>query len=129
MRTGEARRRKNGGYWSGLCKISLILATLGTAQAAVIPKPELPYGSDSIRTPDGFQCSSAVAPSSYIDAGVYQDETAKYDDPDRGVYVRVMIPLYSGVDRIDCAKLYEQALKEREREKQLSDIRDRVFGE
>lgn len=95
----------------------------------MIPNPELPYGNDTIRTPDGFQCSSAVAPSSYIDAGVYQEETAQYNDPDRGVYARVMIPLYSGVKRLDCSKLYEQTLKERNREKALGDVSSRVFGD
>lgn len=94
----------------------------------MIPKPELPYGNDSIRTPDGFQCSSAISPSSYIDAGVYQEYNDQYSDPDRGVYMRVMVPLYTGVKRIDCSTLYEQALKEREREKALSDVRSSVFG-
>ncbi|ANO57514.1 hypothetical protein [Vibrio phage vB_VhaS-tm] len=95
----------------------------------MIPNPELPYGNDTVRTPDGFQCSSAVAPSSYLDAGVYQEDNAKYDDADRGAYVRVMIPLYSGVKRLDCSKLYEQTLKEREREKALSDIKSSVFSD
>ncbi|CAL9981417.1 hypothetical protein VPHK449_0063 [Vibrio phage K449] len=95
----------------------------------MIPNPELPYGNDTVRTPDGFQCSSAVSPSSYIDAGVYQEEDGQYDDPDRGVYVRVLVPLYSGVKRLDCSTLYQQALKEREREKALYDIKSSVFGD
>ncbi|CAM0045684.1 hypothetical protein VPHK437A_0064 [Vibrio phage K437a] len=95
----------------------------------MIPNPELPYGNDTVRTPDGFQCSSAVSPSSYIDAGVYQEDDGQYDDPDRGVYVRVLVPLYSGVKRLDCSTLYQQALKEREREKALYDIKSSVFGD
>lgn len=95
----------------------------------MIPNPELPYGTDSIKTPDGFQCSSGIAPSSYIDAGVYQEDDGKYNDPDRGIYMRIMIPLYSGTKRLDCSKLYEQALKERQREQALSDIKSNVFGD
>lgn len=95
----------------------------------MIPNPELPYGNDTVRTPDGFQCSSAVSPSSYIDAGVYQEDDGQYDDSDRGVYVRVLVPLYSGVKRLDCSTLYQQALKEREREKALYDIKSSVFGD
>lgn len=112
-----------------MCQIGIILALSGTSQAAIIPNPELPYGNDTVRTPDGFQCSSAVSPSSYLDAGVYQEETGIYDEPNRGVYIRVMVPLYSGVKRLDCSKLYEQTLKERERDKALSDIKSRVFND
>ncbi|QZI91342.1 hypothetical protein PODOV033v1_p0035 [Vibrio phage 252E42.2] len=112
-----------------MCKVALILAACGVARASVIPNPELPYGNDSVRTPDGFQCSSAVSPSSYIDAGVYQEDDGKYDDSDRGAYVRVLVPLYSGVKRLDCSELYLQALKEREREKSLSNVKSRVFGD
>lgn len=115
--------------WTGMFKIAALLATIGTAQASVIPSPELPYGNDSVRTPDGFQCSSSVAPSSYIDSGIYQEETGRYEDPDRGIYIRVLVPLYSGVDRLDCSDLYKQALKERAREKSLSDVKSRIFGE
>lgn len=112
-----------------MCKSALILATF-TTQAAIIPNPELPYGNDSIRTPDGFQCSSGIAPSAYMDAGVYQeDDNSKYGgDPDRGVYVRIMVPLYTGTKRLDCSKLYMQALREREREQALADIKSNVFG-
>lgn len=94
----------------------------------MIPSPELPFGNDSVRTSDGFQCSSAIAPSAYLDSGVYQEDSGRYDDPDRGIYVRVMIPLYSGTKRLDCTELYEQALKERKREQALSDIKSSVFG-
>lgn len=94
----------------------------------MIPKPELPYGNDTVRTNDGFQCSSAVAPSSYIDAGVYQEESDKYDEPDQGVYIRVLVPLYSGVKRLDCSTLYEQALKERIRDQALSGVKSDVFN-
>ncbi|QZI92644.1 hypothetical protein SIPHO059v1_p0049 [Vibrio phage 264E42.1] len=122
-------KREVARRWASLCKIALVLAACGTAQASVIPSPELPYGNDSVRTPDGFQCSSAVSPSSYIDAGVYQEDDGKYDDSDRGAYVRVLVPLYSGVKRLDCSELYLQALKEREREKSLSDVKSRIFGD
>lgn len=89
----------------------------------------MPYGSDSIRTPDGFQCSSGISPSSYVDAGIFQEEDGKYDEPNRGVYMRIMIPLYSGTKRLDCTTLYEQALKERQREQALGDIKSSVFGD
>lgn len=129
MCAGKTAKRKNCSRWKGLCQVALILAIVPVAEASIIPNPELPYGNDSVRTPDGFQCSSAVSPSSYLDAGMYQEETGRWEDPDRGVYVRVMIPLYSGVKRLDCSKLYEQTLKEREREKALSDLKSNVFGD
>ncbi|QIG66245.1 hypothetical protein KNV09_gp164 [Vibrio phage Athena] len=120
-----------GCSWKSLCKSAIILATItatSVSAAGLIPSPELPYGNDSIRTPDGFQCSSAIAPSAYMDAGVYQeDDNSKYGDPDRGVYVRIMVPLYSGTKRLDCSQLYKQALKERQREQALSNIKDNVF--
>lgn len=103
------------------------MASVGIANASIIPNPVLPYGNDSVRTPDGFQCSSAVAPSSYIDAGLYQDDTAKYDNPDKGAYIRVLVPLYSGVDRLDCSTLYKQTLRERERADALKDVKAKVF--
>lgn len=95
----------------------------------MIPSPELPFGSDTIRTPDGFQCSSAISPSSYLDAGLYQEDTENMgmDGGNKGVYMRVMVPLYTGVKRLDCSRLYEQALKEREREKALDSVRADVF--
>lgn len=40
-----------------------------------------------------------------------------------------MIPLYSGVKRLDCSKLYEQVLAERKLEKALSDVKARVFAD
>lgn len=129
MCAGKGKERKTRSGWQSLCKIAALLAVAGTANASVIPNPELPYGNDTVRTPDGFQCSSAVAPSSYIDAGVYQDDEAKFDEPDRGVYVRVLVPLYTGVKRLDCSKLYLQAMKEREREQALSGVKSRVFGD
>jgi hypothetical protein len=110
-----------------MCQIAALLALAGTSIAGVIPSPELPYGSDIIRTTDGFQCSSAIAPSSYIDTGIYQENKAKNNHADKGIYVRVMIPLYTGVKRLDCSKLYELALKEREREKSLDNIAKQVF--
>lgn len=128
MRTGTTIRSRVINSWQNLCKAAVVLACIGTAQASVIPSPELPYGNDSIRTPDGFQCSSAVSPSSYLDAGVYQEDDGQYNDPDRGVYMRVMVPLYSGVKRIDCSVLYSQALKERQRDQALNDVRTSVFG-
>lgn len=95
----------------------------------MIPSPELPYGNDSIRTPDGFQCSSSISPSAYLDSGVYQEDSGRYDDPDRGIYVRFMIPLYSGTERLDCSKLYEQALKERQREQALTNLKSTIFDD
>lgn len=95
----------------------------------MIPSPELPFGSDTVRTSDGVQCSSAISPSSYLDAGIYQEDSdgLNYEGGDKGVYMRVMIPLYTGVKRLDCSKLYEDVLKERRREKALDSIRTDVF--
>lgn len=60
--------------------------------------------------------------------GIYQtDSNNRYGGDDKGVYFRVMIPIGSEVKRIDCSKLYEQALRERERAKALEGIKDKVF--
>lgn len=114
--------------WKSLWKITALLASFSVG-ASVIPSPELPYGNDTVRTSDGFQCSSSVSPSSYIDAGIYQEDLDGKIDPDRGIYMRIMVPLYTGTKRLDCTRLYEQALKEREREQALSDVKSAVFGD
>lgn len=108
--------------------LSLAIVLPLCATASVIPSPEIPYGNDSIRTPDGFQCSTSVSPQSYIDAGVYQEDSSRYNDTDRGVYARVLIPLGSNKNRIDCVKLYEQALEERRIEKSLDKVKRNVFS-
>lgn len=117
-----------------LCQTSVLLAAFATAsvEAAIIPRPELPNGRDSVRLPDGFQCSSAMAASSYIDAGVYQEQTTgrsgNHQDFDEiGGYVRILIPINSGNDRIDCNKLFEQALRERELNKALQELSENIF--
>lgn len=112
---------------SYLCQVALILSISYIARASVIPSPVIPYGNDTIRTPDGFQCSSSVSPSSYLDAGIYHEDDGKYDEPDRGVYVRILVPLYTGVKRLDCSKLYEQSLKDRERDRQLQKMHEDIF--
>lgn len=93
----------------------------------MIPSPELPYGTDSVRTPDGFQCSSSVAPSSYIDSGVFQNNIEAKSRPDRGIYVRVLIPIYSDIKRLDCSQLYKQALKERKLNNIMLEVKSSVF--
>lgn len=116
--------------WSNcksLCKIAFILACISTARASIIPSPELPYGNDSVRTPDGFQCSSSISPSSYIDAGVFHNDMNTDIRPDKGVYIRILIPIYSRNERLDCSKLYNQELKERKKSKFLSDIKESIF--
>lgn len=130
MRTGETRGRTIKSRWKGLCQAAIILATVcfGTAQASVIPQPVVPYGTDSVRLPDGFQCSSATSPSSYMDMGIYQtDESGYRGGGEKGVYFRLLIPVGSSVKRIDCSKLYEQALRERQMNKALDSIKSEVF--
>ena len=96
----------------------------------MIPKPVLPNGNDTIKTTDGFHCSSSVSPLSYIDVGAYHNETESNskEDADKGIYVRLLIPLYSETSRVDCSILYKKALKEREKEKVLSSIKRSVFN-
>lgn len=119
-----------GYHWKNLCQVALVLSAFGASANGMIPSPELPFGNDTVRTPDGFQCSSAISPSSYLDAGIYQEDSEdSFERRDKGVYMRVMIPLYSGVKRLDCSALYNDALKERRREKALNDLRRDVFDD
>lgn len=123
----KTRVRRFKCYWQSLFSLAIILPLFCSAE--IIPSPKLPYGNDSIRTPDGFQCSTSVSPQSYIDAGVYQEDTQRYNNTDRGIYARIFIPLGSNKNRIDCVKLYEQALEERKREKSLNNIKRDVFSD
>nr|AKN35961.1 hypothetical protein [Vibrio tasmaniensis] len=71
-----------------------------------------------------------MSPSSYIDAGIYQKngDGERLGYKETGGYVRILIPITSGVDRIDCNKLFVQALREREINRSLKGIKDKVFG-
>lgn len=112
-----------------MCQITLLLASFSATETvsadSIIPPPQLPSGSDTVRLPDGFQCSSGNSPSAYVDAGIFQ--RAESTDKDYGGYVRILIPIGGEADRVDCNKLYEYGLRERELEKSLMKLKSEVF--
>ena len=116
-----------------MCQITLLLASFIATETvnadSIIPPPQLPSGGDIVRLPDGFQCSSGNSPSAYIDAGIFQNNLGRAEstDKDYGGYVRILIPIGGGADRVDCNKLYEYGLRERELEKSLMKLKSEVF--
>lgn len=109
-----------------------LLATATAAHADIqIPYTSTPSGSDSIRSGND-QCSNTIDSPVKLDIGVVHSQ----EDNDmlnfngsgssNSVYARIVIPfnLFSGPkpNRIDCSRLYELQLREREldlREREL----------
>lgn len=95
----------------------------------MIPNTVMPNGQDTIRTTDGFQCSQAVAPSAYMDGGMYSNiKDADEGQSEYGLYVRVVIPIGGSKDRINCKELYDFELRHREKMKALEGLRDEIFN-
>lgn len=111
-----------------MCTAAIVLASFGSF-ASIIPNPVVPHGSDSIRTSDGFHCSQAVAPSAYLDSGVYVDDSgSESNSRDYGIYVRVLIPIGQSQDRIGCKDLYDFEMKYRQQMKALEGIKNEIFN-
>lgn len=121
-----------------LFQIALILASFGVSHLCygqiAIPQPVIPNGQDEIRLPDGTTCRSGVAPDAYLDGGIYQTENNSDEGgpilnrDEVGVYVRVLVPLNFSKQRLNCNRLYEKMLAERELDRKLSQIKEKVFN-
>lgn len=114
-----------------MCALTLILASI-TSYAAVIPNSQLPTGSDMISTPDGFRCAQAVAPDSHVEIGMYtedSDNTGIYSTNETGGYIKLIIPINNNRERINCNRLYNLELRNRQEDRELDRIANEVFRE
>ncbi|GAD90276.1 hypothetical protein VHA01S_038_00440 [Vibrio halioticoli NBRC 102217] len=95
-----------------------------------IPSISNPSGTDRIRTTDGASCEQAVSTGKTFQVGTYgamgnEDSDNYYNNyyeqnqDEAGIYAAVTIQ-FGGEDRVDCTKLYEFELRQRNREEQLA---------
>lgn len=95
-----------------------------------IPSISNPSGTDRIRTSDGSSCEQAVSTGKTFQVGTYgamgnEDSDNYYNNyyeqnqDEAGIYAAVTIQ-FGGEDRVDCTKLYEFELRQRNRDEQLA---------
>lgn len=120
----------------GACPVAIVgLATLAFAGAEAraqdtfinqnisgfnLPGVQLPQGHDEVRAADGTTCRSAVGGSgAYIDVGIIGNPEQNAAEGSMSAYGRVVIPLGSGVKRLDCSRLYDLEVQRLEMELKL----------
>jgi hypothetical protein len=93
------------------------------------PPPSGPGGEDSITTSEGVRCSQSINSSGgYVDLGVAGgDLNNNYYSQNQGQqsaigYARVIIPLGTPPQRLDCNRLYELEIQRLKAEIQLLQI-------
>lgn len=93
------------------------------------PAPIGPGGEDSITTSQGVKCSQSINSSSgYLDIGVAAGgglnlgTTSLGAQPNTLGYARVVIPLGTPPNRLDCSRLYEMEIERLQREIELLSI-------
>ena len=89
----------------------------------MIPQPVLPNGSDQFRASDGTQCNTSLSPTGYVEGGVFYNDSRE----DTGGYVRVLIPFGGASERIDCKRLFDFEMNEREQQKKLERLKNAIF--
>ncbi|MDG2790874.1 hypothetical protein P7M42_07020 [Vibrio parahaemolyticus] len=104
-----------------LILISLLAAS--SAQAAITFNHQNPNGTDRFRMSDGTSCEQSVDTGKSFYAGIYGEQGnddrnydngyADADSDEAGVYMGVQIT-FGGAERIDCKRLYDIALQEKE---------------
>lgn len=92
-----------------------------------MPNTQLPTGSDSIQTTDGFRCSQGIAADAYVEMGAYTDSSDNVMSDGQGGFVKLVVPLFKDRQRINCNKLYEMELKTRAEDRALDKIAEQVF--
>lgn len=134
-------------------KVSLIiisvLASFNTlANGFYLPDANLPSGYDQVRTFNGTTCQSSISPDSYLETGMYGNQTDNdnwhnnyngYYNKTRdelGVYARVVIPITGPKVRLNCQRLYdlevkrlELELKKLEQELEVQNLESIIFAE
>ncbi|EAU41289.1 hypothetical protein FP2506_00940 [Fulvimarina pelagi HTCC2506] len=69
-----------------------------------LPGVTLPQGQDEVRAADGTTCRSAVSGTgAYLDVGAIRSNKGS----DLATYGRVVVPLGTSGDRLDCSQLYQ----------------------
>ena len=85
-----------------------------------LPGVQLPQGHDEVRAADGTTCRSAISGSgAYVDVGVIGNPEQAQSSASFSAYGRLVIPLSSGVKRLDCSRLYELEVQRLEMELKL----------
>ncbi len=96
-----------------------------------IPSISNPSGTDRIRMSDGSSCEQAVSTGKTFQVGSYgamgnEDSDNYYnnyyhqDQDEAGIYAAVTIQ-FGGEDRVDCTRLYEFELRQRNRDEELAE--------
>ncbi|WP_261818146.1 hypothetical protein [Vibrio gallicus] len=107
-----------------------VLLFCGHAFANPIPSISNPSGTDRVRLSDGSSCEQAVSTGKTFQVGTYgatgnEDSDNYYnnyyhqDQDEAGIYAAVTIQ-FGGEDRVDCTRLYEYELRQRNREEELA---------
>lgn len=95
-----------------------------------IPSISNPSGTDRIRTMDGSTCEQAVSTGKTFQVGTYgamgnEDSDNYYNNyyhqnqDEAGIYAAVTVQ-FGGEDRVDCTRLYEYELRQRNRDEELA---------
>ncbi len=113
--------------------VALTLALCSPVEAAdgilLPPAPIGPGGEDSITTSQGVKCSQSINSSAgYLDVGVAAGgglnlgTSSLNAQPTTLGYARVVIPLGTPPNRLDCSRLYEMEIERLQREIELLTI-------
>ncbi len=86
-------------------------STLVYSASLSLPQPTLPNGTDSIRTPSGIECRSAIGADQYMEMGAFGTSPDSSMPTQGGVYVRFIMPLGKKPKRLDCDRLYQLEVK------------------
>ncbi|WP_048613082.1 hypothetical protein [Vibrio coralliirubri] len=119
-----------------LTVVALAIASLSSTALTLpvyanpIPSVSNPSGTDRVRTSEGASCEQAISTGKTVQFGTYgstgnEDSDSYYNNyyyqnqDEAGVYAAVTFQ-FGGEDRVDCRRLYEFELRERERLEELA---------
>lgn len=94
----------------------------------MIPQPVLPNGTDQFRAADGTQCNTSLSPTGYVEGGTFFND-GQQGRQDIGGYVRVLTPFGSTKERIDCKRLFDFEMSQREQQHNLERLKDAIFSD
>ena len=107
--------------------ILMLLTTVALADSSSLnlqlPSSTSSYGQDSIRTSEGLDCKNAIGGATNLEFGVtgivdnyegpFGSSSGVESTKDVGVYARIVIPLDSPKERINCNSLYQLELRKK----------------
>ena len=105
----------------------MLLTTVALADSSSLnlqlPSSTSTYGQDSIRTSEGLDCKNAIGGATNLEFGVtgivdnyespFSSSSGVESTKDVGVYARIVIPLDSPKERINCNSLYQLELRKK----------------